>query len=85
MPIADDTSDGPTRIDSLAALATETRNPLAANLDRLDAESIARLMNGPDASYWLPDRSHCGATAAGWAADIHRCGYQRQARRARCR
>ena len=50
MPIADDTSDGPTRIDSLAALATETRNPLAANLDRLDAESIARLMNGHDAS-----------------------------------
>ncbi len=37
-------------VHSIGALATETRNPHAKNLDLLDAVDIARLMNSQDAT-----------------------------------
>ncbi len=40
----------PETVDTLAALATEGRNPAASQLDTLEAEGIARLMNSQDAA-----------------------------------
>ncbi|MFM8934205.1 MAG: N-acetylmuramic acid 6-phosphate etherase, partial [Gemmataceae bacterium] len=37
-------------VDTIAALATEGRNPASAGLDQLDAAGIARLMSSQDAA-----------------------------------
>ena len=40
----------PETVESIAALATEARNPASVGLDQLDAAGIARLMNSQDAA-----------------------------------
>lgn len=40
----------PETVDTIAALATEGRNPASTGLDQLDAAGIARLMNSQDAA-----------------------------------